>query len=468
MRKGGECTPSAAACILPLRTSPWGSSPSSPLSPSLRLPSPPPISPPKAPGPAPACTPSHAQDFPFPPLPPAAPASCMLAVEGPTISAGQQASSPAQDTVDDTPAADMPSAFIQACSPPVVCSDSQGMFDCVLHSLQEASWPSHSRRSGVISAMSPGSGYFNFGVQLSRKSCLTHVTAVLPQVCRDLNALFRFLFPTAHWHIVSRDCISHLHADTANVPGSPNLSLSLGPFTGGRLWLEDLHCMHLGAPTSIPSGDSWLHGVAIDTRCRPLSFDGRIRHMTLPFRGERWALTAFTLPGVCCSDLEFLGYPLPCSAGAPSLPLPLSGSSPSSVGVAPLGPLAPVVPKISPPAGPAAVCSAPAQAHKPASSFLPPGAKLWGKRSTSGYFVPHSLKVQRPVPPPPDSWRADAFEKSLAGRFFLEVTSGASASLCPAIRHVGGNSLLVDTAVDASLDIPTFLSRCYSSAALAR
>ena len=357
----------------------------------------------------------------------------------------------------------MPLAFIPACSPPVVCSDSQGMFDCVLHSLQEASWPSHARRSGVISAMSPGSGYFNFGVQLSRKSCLTHVTAELPQVCRDLNALFRFLFPTAHWNTicVSRDCISHLHADTANVPGSPNLSLSLGPFTGGRLWLEDLHCMHLGAPTSIPSGDSWLHGVAIDTHCRPLSFDGRIRHMTLPYQGERWALTAFTLPGVCCSDLEFLGFPLPCSAAAPSLPLPLSGSSPSSVGVAPLGPLAPVVPKISHPAGPAAVCSASAQAHKPASSFLPPGAKLWGKRSTSGYFVPHSLQIQRPVPPPPDSWRADAFEKSLAGRLFLEISSGASASLCLAIRHVGGNSLLVDTAVDASLDIlePNFLEQ---------
>ena len=125
------------------------------------------------------------------------------------------------------------------------------------------------------------------------------------------------------------------------LPGSPNLSLSLGPFTGGRLWLEDLHCMHLGAPTF----HSWLHGVAIDTHCRPLSFDGRIRHMTLPYQGERWALTAFTLPGVCCSDLEFLGFPLPCSAVAPSLPLPHSGSSPSSVGATPLGPLAPVVPK---------------------------------------------------------------------------------------------------------------------------
>ena len=134
-------------------------------------------------------------------------------------------------------------------------------------------------------------------------------------MCRDLNALFRFLFPTERWNTicVSRDCLSLLHSDTANLPGSPNLSLSLGSFTGGRLWLEDLHCLHLGAPTSVPLGDAWLHGVAIDTCCRPLCFDGRIRHMTLPYQGERWALTAFTLPGVGCHDLNFWGfhYPLP-------------------------------------------------------------------------------------------------------------------------------------------------------------
>ena len=60
------------------------------------------------------------------------------------------------------------------------------MFDCILLSLQEASWPSHSRRSDVISGTSPSSGYFNFGVQLSRRSCLTQVTRELPEMCRDL------------------------------------------------------------------------------------------------------------------------------------------------------------------------------------------------------------------------------------------------------------------------------------------
>ena len=236
-------------------------------------------------------------------------------------------------------------------------------------------------------------------------------------MCRDLNALFRFLLPTERWNTicVSRDCLSLLHSDTANLPGSPNLSLSLGSFTGGRLWLEDLHCLHLGAPTSVPLGDAWLHGVAIDTCCRPLCFDGRIRHMTLPYQGERWALTAFTLPDVCCHDLEFLGFPLPSAEGYPSLPLSPSGSSPSLVGVEPLSFPAPVTPQLSY----ATTCPASAQAHATTSPALPLGTKLWGK---------HSFRLLCPAfhfgqyLPPPDSRRADSFAKSPAGRFFLEVS----------------------------------------------
>ena len=138
----------------------------------------------------------------------------MHTAEEHTISAVQKASTPSQHTANDTLAATMPPAFIPACSSPVDCSGSQGMFDCVLHSLQEASWPSHARRSGVISAMSPGSGYFNFGVQLSRKSCLTQVTKELPHVCRDLNALFRFLFPP----LAGIPFVSHVTASAFCMP----------------------------------------------------------------------------------------------------------------------------------------------------------------------------------------------------------------------------------------------------------
>ena len=140
--------------------------------------------------------------------------------------------------------------------------------------------------------------------------------------------------PQNRWNsiCVSRNCLSSLHADTANLPGSPNLSLSLGSFTGSSLWLEDLTCLHLDTPTSVSAGGSWLYGVAIDTCRKPLSFDGRVRHMMLPFQGERWALTAFTLSDVSCPDLEFLGFPLPADECCPSLlPSPF-GFSPSADG----------------------------------------------------------------------------------------------------------------------------------------
>ena len=56
---------------------------------------------------------------------------------------------------------------------------------------------------------------------------------------------------------------------------------------------------------------------------------------------------------------------------------------------------------------------------------------------------------------------ADFFEKSMAGRFFLEISLGASISLGPAVRQIGGNSLCITTAFDASLDIlePNFLEQ---------
>ena len=49
----------------------------------------------------------------------------------------------------------------------------------------------------------------------------------------------------------------------------------------------------------------------------------------------------------------------------------------------------------------------------------------------------------------------------MAGRFFLEISLGASISLGPAVRQIGGNSLCITTAFDASLDIlePNFLEQ---------
>ena len=94
-----------------------------------------------------------------------------------------------------------PPALLSARPSSVVGSSLQGMFDCILLSLQEASWPSHSRRSDVISGTSPSSGYFNFGVQLSRRSCLTQVTRELPEMCRDLSFPLSFPHRTMEHHL---------------------------------------------------------------------------------------------------------------------------------------------------------------------------------------------------------------------------------------------------------------------------
>ena len=131
----------------------------------------------------------------FPPLPPAAHASRMHTAEPQSTSAVMPPSLPLQRSTCDVSGAATRPALLSACPSSVDCSSFQGMFDCILLSLQEASWPSHSRRSEVISATSSWSGYFNFGVQLSRKSCLTQVTRELPGVCRDLNALYPPSFP---------------------------------------------------------------------------------------------------------------------------------------------------------------------------------------------------------------------------------------------------------------------------------
>ncbi|CAE7347235.1 unnamed protein product [Symbiodinium sp. CCMP2592] len=292
------------------------------------LPAPPPLPPPIPPSQQQAPRGSQVLDFSFPPLPPQPPsADCTVSVSPPqeaVPSVHHTGSVPSGDVApstctSSTPIAPIPPAsgtaplghaleFSNFCGPALA-----GLFDCILCSLREAPWPQQVRRAHIISGASSASGYFNFGVQLSRRSSLTQVTIALPELCRDLNALFRFLFPNEHWNAlcVSRNGLSALHSDSANIPGSRNLSLSLGAFSGGHLWIEDLSCLSQGQPTSVASGSGWLHGCAIDTHRKAISFDGRIRHMTLPFSGERWALTAFSLPDVCCAELEFLGFPLP-------------------------------------------------------------------------------------------------------------------------------------------------------------
>ena len=91
----------------------------------------------------------------------------------------------------------------------------------------------------------------------------------------------------------------------------------------------------------MPSGAS-LKGVVIDTYCSPKSFLCSLWHKTLPYKGERWVVTAYTLSGASPEMLRPLGFPCDAAAApAPVQPAPaklgtasleLNSSGPSSKG----------------------------------------------------------------------------------------------------------------------------------------
>ena len=74
-----------------------------------------------------------------------------------------------------------------------------------------------------------------------------------------------------------------VHVDKPNIGLS--CTFSIGSFSGGELWLD---------------------GEVIDTFANPMIFDGKIQHATMPFKGHRIAVVAFT-HGLAyqLSDAEF-------------------------------------------------------------------------------------------------------------------------------------------------------------------
>ncbi|CAE7197394.1 unnamed protein product [Symbiodinium natans] len=77
-------------------------------------------------------------------------------------------------------------------------------------------------------------------------------------------------------------------------------------FRDGQLWLEeptgDVPCFirELGVE---------LSGRLVCTKETPFAFNGALWHATMPWQGERWALTAYTLPEVSPAALAGLNFP---------------------------------------------------------------------------------------------------------------------------------------------------------------
>ena len=205
------------------------------------------------------------------------------------------------------------------------------MFTSILQLLRTAKWPEDTSQRASVSALnSVQSGYFNFGPRYSCPNTLTQATSAMQDFVRQLNSLLLAALPGATWNsvCVGRNTVSAMHRDSGNMPGTLNHTFCVGSFSGGGLWLES----ELGDETAtLPSGGS-IKGVVVDTVCSPKSFLCSLWHKTLPYTGERWVVTAYTLSGASPETLRPLGFPCDVRATPASLQ-----PAPAKLDTAPLG-----------------------------------------------------------------------------------------------------------------------------------
>jgi len=210
----------------------------------------------------------------------------------------------------------------------------------------------------VTSSNSSQSGYFNFGPKASCPTTLTQATLAMQDFVKQLNAFLLRVLPQATWNsiCVGRNTVSQMHRDSGNQAGTMNHTFCLGSFSGGELWLEDA----VGeSAATLPSGQL-VHGSIVDTFCRQISLLCSLWHKTLPYTGERWVVTAYTLAGGQPEVLAPLGFP--CSSRASAVVPPLQPEASRQV--------PPTPPLSASPLGPAVCGSSPAPAHPQHSKRL--------------------------------------------------------------------------------------------------
>ncbi|CAE7243204.1 unnamed protein product [Symbiodinium sp. CCMP2592] len=181
--------------------------------------------------------------------------------------------------------------------------------DTILHILQSVDWPScHTARAVLQPCDNDGTGYWNFGVRPSEPAVLTSITQDKPDVVRRLNALFKVLWPDQVWNsiCINLNRAASLHQDLANSEGSLNLNVSVGDFQGGALWLESATGTLWRQP---PGSQHWIKGEEVQTFRNPVTFPACAWHETMPFVGNRWSITCYTLPHVPEGTLAKLGFP---------------------------------------------------------------------------------------------------------------------------------------------------------------
>ncbi|CAE7324462.1 GIP, partial [Symbiodinium microadriaticum] len=108
--------------------------------------------------------------------------------------------------------------------------------------------------------------------------------------------------------VLFKNAATSVHADSHNLAGTMIKTVSFGPFTGGELWMSDPN-----RDPSIP-GTVWrkdaagneIPGYLVNTKHQVYTFDGKAKHATQPWDGERWALSLYTTRGYQVTSLDYL------------------------------------------------------------------------------------------------------------------------------------------------------------------
>ncbi|CAE7483963.1 unnamed protein product, partial [Symbiodinium necroappetens] len=126
-----------------------------------------------------------------------------------------------------------------------------------------------------------------------------------PNVVRYINTYMKTHGAKGRWSSIQLgwDCPVGPHKDVHNKITTTNWTISLGSFTGGRLWLESSTDAEAqpGAPQHAESrlaDGNMTSGLFVDTRQHMFSFDPKRRHGVEEWHGHRASITAYTTRGV--------------------------------------------------------------------------------------------------------------------------------------------------------------------------
>ncbi|CAE7765879.1 RE2 [Symbiodinium sp. CCMP2592] len=126
-------------------------------------------------------------------------------------------------------------------------------------------------------------------------------TALYPKFVSYVNEVMKRASPVKDigWSsfVIHKDVATCIHRDSHNLAETPVLTVSLGDFSGGCVWVErdrDDDPLHLPVEWRPDRDGNPLPGYLASTKGAPYLLDPRRRHATEPWTGERWVISCFT------------------------------------------------------------------------------------------------------------------------------------------------------------------------------